>query len=1013
MKVNSIGINNYYGIKKQKVKNSAQNPIIKEQNYSSKQNTPYYNLNFTGGFEAVNKKKFADNQELFTPEAQDVWAIANAAAKATKTQVGHYHLLYASLYTINKYIEELDKGVRKDEENTSFKMAYTLESLTGVAGLLKNEEKRAKVKKINQGYLKTLADRISELPKIKPLTPKVSTTSMVDLNSIYDTVSNALDTDSFTDNVFFLSAYNGRNPKAKELANRYIYELQQAVMIDDKPTKEKYHLGFYDDKADKIWKSLNLGNDVYLTYEGENKEAAEHLVSSFTNLINKPGQKYSNLNKDNTQIVLFGKDAIFEVITKKAEEARKDSSKTYVFIVDMTSALLNTALAEGQSTPTLLTEDLEFLENKGKKGIPSNIRIILISNKNVLYANTQAQSPLRKYLEHYGEFSIPLINAQEAQDILIGPQGKRYIKGKIQKDFDDEATRYIVSSTSQSDGYYPEKALRYMQKLSAYYADKEKITVDDIKAYEAENTEAKKTGETQEDFKIIFDTGKTLDDIIGNPMTKAEAKSVVSLIQSGKRGLTRGYTTFLDNGTSYGGGRRHTAEAIAGEAKIPMIVINARDFALKDIDALAQNSSLSEIKIKKLISAALNQAETSKNKAAMIFIENFDNFGSDPLYGISSIYEQKAFSQLLSEMENVRKNKGVNLIIVGSTNRPELLDENIMKPYKFLDKIIIYSPQDERDRIDILNYYVSKNGLKIKGDTQEEKDEVIRNIAQTTNYFSVVDLMYLLDKADDISKERGKDEIDKSDFTEAFLQTTTGRVSSRETTMFNNELVASHECGHGLALQIMYNIAKKEQKPWHLPDQVNFITLDPRGNYGGAMFPKKSKNDQMSFETVFSELVCDFGGHASENRFYNMEGSWGITQDMQMATDMAKAAVQIMGMGPKTGRISIRPNHLGALDISDTLRERIDSDVEVLLRNSEHCADRIVEVYSDFIEQFSQKYAPKVGTGECIITSEQFNKELEAWKKDLGDEKLKELDELEREILEVIQKTKQGKLAKE
>ena len=114
-----------------------------------------------------------------------------------------------------------------------------------------------------------------------------------------------------------------------------------------------------------------------------------------------------------------------------------------------------------------------------------------------------------------------------------------------------------------------------------------------------------------------------------------------------------------------------------------------------------------------------------------------------------------------------------------------------------------------------------------------------------------------------------------------------------------------------------------------------------------------------------------------------------------------------------TGRISIRPNHLGALDISDTLRERIDSDVEVLLRNSEHCADRIVEVYSDFIEQFSQKYAPKVGTGECIITSEQFNKELEAWKKDLGDEKLKELDELEREILEVIQKTKQGKLAKE
>ena len=68
------------------------------------------------------------------------------------------------------------------------------------------------------------------------------------------------------------------------------------------------------------------------------------------------------------------------MITKKAEEARKDSSKTYVFIVDMSSVLVNTAIVEGQSTPTLLIEDLEFLENKAKKGVPSNIRIIIIKN---------------------------------------------------------------------------------------------------------------------------------------------------------------------------------------------------------------------------------------------------------------------------------------------------------------------------------------------------------------------------------------------------------------------------------------------------------------------------------------------------------------------------------------------------------------------------------------------------------------------------------------------------------
>ena len=85
-------------------------------------------------------------------------------------------------------------------------------------------------------------------------------------------------------------------------------------------------------------------------------------------------------------------------------------------------------------------------------------------------------------------------------------------------------------------------------------------------------------------------------------------------------------------------------------------------------------------------SVLVNKAESyldeiSKDPISLDAIENFDNFGSDQVYGISSIYEQKAFSQLLAEMENVRKNDNVNLIIVGSTNRPELLDQNIMKPY--------------------------------------------------------------------------------------------------------------------------------------------------------------------------------------------------------------------------------------------------------------------------------------------------------------------------------------------
>ena len=536
------------------------------------------------------------------------------------------------------------------------------------------------------------------------------------------------------------------------------------------------------------------------------------------------------------------------------------------------------------------------------------------------------------------------------------------------------------------------------------------IGFDEIEAYEKEVGQTRQTGNSQEgDFKITFDTKKTLEDIIGSPMTKAEARSIVNQILMSKKGYIKGFTTYLDNGSSYGGGRKHTAECIAGEAKIPMITINARDFALKDIDALSSNTDLPEMKIGRIIDTAKTQAEVNKNRTAMIYIENFDNFGSNPLFGISSIYEQKAFSQLLTEMENLRKNKNINIIIVGSTNYPNALDENIMKPYKFLNSIIIYSPKDNKDREDILRYYISKNGLKV-GSTEEETAKIIENAAETTSSFSVVDLIYLLEKADEISRERGKDVIDKSDITEAYLQTTTGRVSLKKQPEYENELVAKHECGHALALQVMYDIAKKENKPWHLPDQINFITLDPRGDFGGAMFPKKSENSSWSFERIFSEIVCDFGGYSSEKYFYNMEGSWGISQDISMATSSAKLAIEQMGMGPKTGRIAINSYSTNKTEISNNLRNRIDADIEVFLKNAEYISNKIIEAYSDFIEEFAEYYKDKVGTGDCIISSEEFKKALSQWKNKLTQEKRQELVELETEILQIIQKTKRGVL---
>ena len=137
------------------------------------------------------------------------------------------------------------------------------------------------------------------------------------------------------------------------------------------------------------------------------------------------------------------------------------------------------------------------------------------------------------------------------------------------------------------------------------------------------------------------------------------------------------------------------------------------------------------------------------------------------------------------------------------------------------------------------------------------------------------------------------------------------RVTNKyKTSDHRKKIVTSHEAGHALTLQIMYNAAAKQKNmPWRLPDKVNFITLDPRGYYGGAMFHKDSENEENTFEKIIADLVCSYGGHSAEKTLYDYSGSYGITSDLENARYLAEAAVADMGMGAKTGVRHIKRNY--------------------------------------------------------------------------------------------------------
>lgn len=940
-----------------------------------------------------------------TPSSEKVYSFAfDIAQIAHSKEVESWHIFLASLITMRNYIAQVEEGAVDPVEETLFRCAVTFPNMIYAnCNLWANDDLIKGAAEVLDKHIAIMMDKYvkkdqQEHPHQRITPPTISALAIRDLYSSFETFKKEADTEDFWDSFFMSMPVFTQNVELKCDFINMMTDLQNLGMTQKPAKEEKHHIEFYDKKADAVWKNIAHGNNVVVLNNLENSQSLEYLKSSFVNLINKPGNKYGSLDPKKINIIQLNENATFTFVEdtiRDIKNKKTDRDTTTVIMGDFLSLLTNC----GNQVDTDIVKMLYGTKSDDKN--EPNIRFVFTMPPEVYHANTDTPiKTLYEVLTNYAQQTLPMLNAGDAKEYLANESGLEFIKAKVKKEVSKETIYKAIEVTSSKIGNYPEKAINLIDATGKFFVDSEEITPEQIEIYLKETESLSDVSDTAE-RSIVFDTGKTLGDIKGMPMTTAEAKSIVRQIKNGTVG-TRGFVIQHNHGSSYGGGRRHTAEAIAGETGIPMVIINAKDFALKDIDTLSQQAGLSEIKIKKLIQTARAQAEANPLDTAMIYIENFDNFGSNPLYGISSIYEQKAFTQLLAEMEAARKEGKVNLVVIGSMNMPETLDENILKPYKFLNQVIVYQPQDATQRREVLDYYIEKNGYNIADNFEGQKETILNNISESTQYFSVVDLIYLLDQANIISKEREKDEIDGADFTESFLQISSGRTNTAQMSEAGKKIVTSHETGHALNLHLMYEIFKKQGVSWHLPQKVDFITLDPRGSFGGAMFYKESENEEYSFERIMSDIITDYGGHSAENILYGMRGSWGISEDMRMADHSAKLAVTIMGMGQNTG-----VRHMAQDDfLSDNQKENVAKDVERILKSGKKISDMIVEEYKEFIEEFTQRHYSKVATGECIIPASQFTKELSEWREKQTPEKIEKLAKLERQILGELQACK-------
>lgn len=882
-----------------------------------------------------------------------------------------------------KYLlEETKDFIKKlDNDELDYKTAY-FPPLASViiddysSDTFEDKDMRKKILPVLDKYI-AVTDKLIESEKPEIQTEKEPKISEYIADSIWSTKRKDKNI-SATD--FADAVMDASNDNYNRILLDYWFDMCEALMLENKEESKMSPFSGYDNKAKNVLRNLEIGTNMFVTYDFE-KDTPKSFIDTI----------YKNNDKD-TRIIEFNKYATAEYFNNLVAKLGKNKDTKYIIIADPTHILANdTGLRHEDDNDDDLIGNIGENEDfyKTIRKHPDNVKFLFYDTKDNYYKASSSYPD-------FEETTIPALSVM--QMIQFFKESPNVYKNEIKTPFTNDALEKIISASSQLDGKFPQKTISLMKKIESYNSGAQSITEQNVTDYLEEANYLFKKNNDDSSVEVIFDTNKRIKDIIGKESTKKEALALVKQIKSDKMG-TKGIVIYSQDGYA-GGGRRFTAKAIAGEAKVPYIEINAMDFGTKDVDLFGGGSLTPEKSIKKLFSVVTAQAETNPHKSAVLYIENFEYFSVGEMI---STYHQKAMAQLLREMDRAEK-AGFNILIAGSVSDPEAVGETMMKSFKFVDQVAVSTPANNKgEREQIIKNAAEKMNIEFDGN-DNEKNKLISYTADLTYGFPFIYIKSLMKKAQSVASEREHEYITKSDMTEAYLQLTTGRPSINHINKHEKEIVASHECGHATNLTVMNYIAKSIGKEWHIPDKVNFVTLDPRGFYGGAVYDTQDKNKEVSFEKMFASLVYGFGGHSCEKYFYGMDGSWGITCDMEMARDDAMKMVRVMGMGAKTGKMTIFDDE----NPSDKTKQMLEDDERVILHNAKIVSDLITEIYADFNKKFVNEYSSKVGTGECLVDGDEFRFELNKWKSEQTPEKQRELALCDQTIVEIMEATKRG-----
>lgn len=422
----------------------------------------------------------------------------------------------------------------------------------------------------------------------------------------------------------------------------------------------------------------------------------------------------------------------------------------------------------------------------------------------------------------------------------------------------------------------------------------------------------------------------TFKDVAGADEEKHELEEVVDFLKNPKKyteigaRIPKGVLLLGPPGT----GKTLLAKAVAGEAGVPF-------FSLAGSDFIELYVGVGASRVRDLFK------EATKNAPCIIFIDEIDAIGRsrDSKYGGGNEEREQTLNQLLSEMDGFDSSKGI--LILGATNRPEILDKALLRPGRFDRRIIVDKP-DLKGRVEILKVHAKD----VKMDETVDFDA----IALATSGAVGADLANMINEAAINAVKDGREYVSQKDLFDAVEQVLVGkekkdRIMSKE----ERRIVSYHEVGHALVSALQKN-----------SEPVQKITIVPRtmGALGYVMqVPEEEKylNSEAELRDMLVGLVA---GRAAEEIVFDTVTT-GAANDIEKATGIARAMVTQYGMSEHFGLVglsTVESKYLDGREVmncSDTTAAEVDREVVALLKESYEKAKKLLSENRELMDKLA------------------------------------------------------------